>query len=210
MRVAVVGVGGTGSPMVAGLLTMPWVEEIYLIDGDRIELSNLPRQPWYDVDDVGRLKAQVLSERFEGSPRLHPIMEPITPTFSWPEVDLVLDGTDNWPARRVIQAWSHRLQRPWLFSSALRWEGQVRFMLPGRPCLYCLFGERPMEGPHCFEAGVLGGITLAVAGRALELVSKWHDQAWDPDLEPLWLLDGLSGTTMAVGMAEKRCHHGGS
>ncbi len=210
MRVAVVGSGAIGSPLVIQLLAESDIEEIRVIDPDRVELSNLPRQPWFTPSDIGKFKAQVIRDYEPG--RIHGIVESVT-KHNVPElfqgVDLVFDGSDNWAAREAIQQWAFVSLRPWIFSSALRLDGMSAFLAPQFSCLSCLFGNL-QQGPRCFEAGVMGTVTLAVAGQAMVLFHQYRDHQNEPESWPqgLFLIDGREERVRRIGMSTVRCGHG--
>ena len=206
MNVAVIGAGGIGSPLVRGLVELPWVDQIWVVDGDQVERSNLPRQPWYDEASIGSKKAETLAQVFGA--RVHPMAVRVDRTFPWPPCDLLFDAPDNWPARLAIAEAARSQAIPWIFASAVRWEGQSALMRPDGPCLRCLFGEELLEGPRCFEAGVVGFVTLAVAGQALELADRWVRQPADSALDRLYLLEGREGALWSVGLPKARCSHG--
>ncbi len=206
MRILVVGAGAIGSPLAAGLVSALPEAEIIVVDGDLVERSNLPRQPWFSLKDLGRPKARVLAEAL-GSKRIYPRVERVDEAFAWPRVDLVMDGTDNWAARLTIQKFARHTGIPWLFSGAVRWEGQVAWMAPEGPCLACLFGSELTEGLRCFEAGVVGMVTLAVAGQALALAQKWLIDPKSAELHRLYLLEGRQGRIWSVGLPQGRCPH---
>lgn len=174
-------------------------------DFDRVERSNLPRQPWYSEDDLGELKAAVLARKLGG--RVTACVAKVDERFAWPQVDVVLDGTDNWDARAVIERHARNEQIPWVFASAVRWEGQTAWMDAAGPCLKCLFGPTLLEGLRCFEAGVVNMVTLAVAGQALWLVERWLTDPASPDLHRLYLLEGREASLWSVGLPQRRCEH---
>jgi molybdopterin/thiamine biosynthesis adenylyltransferase len=207
MRVMVVGAGATGSPLVWGLTQLPWVTEITVADADVVARSNLPRQPWFGEGDLGLPKAARLAQQL-GDPSVHAIGQRVDEQWVWPAVDVIMDATDTWQARRVIEAHARRQGIPWVFASAWRWEGQVAWMAPDGPCLQCLFGEQWLEGPRCFEAGVVGAVTLAVSGQALALLEQWHRDPCHRDLQALWLVDGWEGRSWPVRWSQARCRHG--
>jgi len=202
----VVGAGAIGSPLVRGLLWWPHLERIWVADKDRVERSNLPRQPWYQVADIGREKSRALAEAL-GDDRVRPLTAAVDHDFTWPPVSLIFDATDNWPARAAIQREARRQHIPWIFASAVRWEGQVALLRPGGPCLECFFGTYPAEGLRCFEAGVVSTVTLAVAGQALAVAEAWESrrQPWE---DRLYLLDGREGRVWWVRLPAKECPHG--
>ncbi len=210
MRVAVVGSGAIGSPLVIQLLDEPDIEEIRVIDPDRVELSNLPRQPWFTPSDIGKFKAQVVRNYEPG--RINGVVGAITADNAQDllrDVDLVFDGSDNWAAREAIQQWAFVSLRPWIFSSALRLEGMSAFLAPQFTCLFCLFGNL-QQGPRCFEAGVMGTVTLAVAGQAMMLFHQYRDHQNDSQGWPqgLFLIDGHDARVRRIGMSSVRCGHG--
>lgn len=210
MKAAVVGVGAIGSPIAAGLIPMAGIDTVVLIDGDRVELSNLARQPWYRRDDIGALKVEALARALAGGGaevvRQPSMLTADTAGSLLDGVDVVFDGTDNWAARTAMQSWALAARKPWVFASALRWEGMARLFLPDAPCLFCLFGEAPMAGPRCFEAGIVGAVTLAVAGQALGLFERWR-QGDVLAGAALWLIDGYRGQVSPV-YRRGGCEHG--
>lgn len=206
MRVVVVGAGAIGSPLAQGL-RLAWPEaEITVVDSDVVERSNLPRQPWFSLQDLGRPKALVLAESL-GHERVHPCLERVDEHFAWPPADLVMDGTDNWAARQLIQKFARAQGIPWVFAGAVRWEGQVAWMDSKGPCLACLFGSDPPEGLRCFETGVMGMVTLGVAGQALALAQEWVLRPASAKLRRLYLLEGRQGRSWSVGLPKRGCPH---
>lgn len=208
-QVAVVGAGAIGSPLAFGLSRLPWVSRLTLVDGDRVALSNLPRQPWYAVDDLGRFKVAALAEALKDEVPLK-----VVPAYVESEgaellsdVDLVVEGTDNWPARLAVAAASRRAGIPWVFASAVGEAGMTHLFLPDAPCLHCLFGEVLQEGPRCMEIGVLSGVTLAVAGEALVEAENWVQGGSGP--WPLVLVDARR-PTRRITTANSSCPHWGS
>ncbi|MCL4351059.1 MAG: ThiF family adenylyltransferase [Firmicutes bacterium] len=213
-HVAVVGAGAIGNPVAFGLSQHWSVSQITVIDADRIVLSNLARQPWYQAPDIGAYKAPMLVERVGGH----------NPAVKWravtemlregnvddllADVDLVIDATDNWETRLTIQDWAAKWQRPWIFNSAVRLEGMSLGLIPGGPCLRCWFGTSQTEGPRCFEAGVLGSVTLAVAGQAITLFDQWVRHPKKPS--GLWLVDGIDGKFRVISPTAMRCSHYGN
>lgn len=180
-RVLLVGAGGLGSPA-ALYLASAGVGTLGLVDPDRVELSNLQRQPLHDTDDVGRLKVDSARERLLGiNPEVtvetHPVRLTSANALEIVEgYDLVLDGSDNFPTRYLVNDACLLTGRPWVYGAILRWEGQVSlFGAPDGPCYRCLFREPPPPGlvPGCAEAGVVGVLPGIVGSlQALEAI-KW-------------------------------------
>jgi molybdopterin/thiamine biosynthesis adenylyltransferase len=161
----VIGAGGLGSP-VAMYLAAAGVGRIGLVDFDAVELSNLQRQLLHDTDDVGRPKVASGADRLRD---LNPNVEVVThQTLLSSEnafevlggYDIVVDGTDNFPVRYLVNDATQMLRIPLVYGSIYQWEGQASVFLPGpeTPCYRCLFPEPPPPGtvPSCAEGGVFG------------------------------------------------------
>jgi molybdopterin/thiamine biosynthesis adenylyltransferase len=184
-RVLVIGAGGLGSPA-AMYLAAAGVGTIGLVDFDRVELSNLQRQLLHDTSDVGRSKVDSAGDRLT---ELNPNVEVVGhDTLLSSEnafdvlggYDVVLDGTDNFPVRYLVNDATQMLGTPLVYGSIYQWEGQASVFLPGRetPCYRCLFPEPPPPGtvPSCAEGGVFGvlpGIVGSIqAVEAIKLVLR--------------------------------------
>lgn len=163
-RVAVVGLGGLGSPVVQ-YLAAAGVGQLGLIDSDRVELSNLQRQVLYDTGDVGRSKVEAAADRVTAlNPHVRIQRFPARLDSSnaleiLGGYDIVVDGTDNFPTRYLVNDACVILGVPSIHGSVLRFEGRVTvFGSMGAPCYRCLFPEPPPPGsvPDCEAAGVLG------------------------------------------------------
>ena len=163
-KVLLVGTGGLGAPA-ALYLAAAGVGTLGLVDFDRVELSNLQRQVLYGTDDVGRPKLEAAAARlrslnpgttivpFEGRLDATNALEVLRP------YDLVVDGTDNFPTRYLVNDASVLLGKPNVYGSIYRFEGQVSVFDARRgPCYRCLYPEPPPPElvPSCAEAGVLG------------------------------------------------------
>lgn len=164
-RVLCVGAGGLGSP-VALYLAAAGVGRLGIVDFDHVDLSNLQRQVLHGTPDVGRPKTQSAVETLR---RLNPDVEVVPHTVrltaeNAQEIlsgyDVVVDGTDNFPTRYLVNDACVMLGKPNVYGAIFRWEGQVSLFAPHRegPCYRCLFPEPPPTGtvPSCAEAGVLG------------------------------------------------------
>lgn len=162
--VLVVGAGGLGSPL-ALYLAAAGVGRIGLVDFDTVDLSNLQRQILYGTGDVGRPKLDAACERLR-QVNPHVIVEPHAVRLAADNAmrilggyDLVVDGTDNFPTRYLVNDACVLSGKPNVYGSIFRFEGQVSVFHPGRgPCYRCLFPEPPAAGtvPNCAEGGVLG------------------------------------------------------
>jgi sulfur-carrier protein adenylyltransferase/sulfurtransferase len=182
-KVLVIGAGGLGSPA-AMYLAAAGVGTIGLVDFDEVEVSNLQRQLLHDTDDVGRPKVDSAKERLSD---LNPNVEILTHETLLSSAnafdvlggyDVVIDGTDNFPVRYLVNDSTQMLGIPLVYGSIYQWEGQASVFLPGQetPCYRCLFPEPPPPGtvPSCAEGGVFGvlpGIVGSIqAVEAIKLV----------------------------------------
>ncbi len=170
-KVLLVGGGGLGSPA-ALYLAAAGVGTIGIIDHDKVDLSNLQRQILYTTDDIGRPKVEVAAERLRA---LNPDVNVVTyqePIYSGNaldiirEYDIVINGSDNFPTRYLVNDACVLLRKPLVDASIFMFEGQVTVYQPavpelgieGGPCYRCIYPDPPPPGevPSCAEAGVLG------------------------------------------------------
>lgn len=163
-RVLCVGAGGLGSPA-AMYLAAAGVGTLGLVDFDVVDLSNLQRQLLHGTSDVGRPKLDSAADRLrEVNPhvRIEPHHTALTSANALDllrDYDVILDGTDNFPTRYLVNDACVLLRKPNAFGSIFRFEGQASvFGVEGGPCYRCLYPEPPPPGlvPSCAEAGVLG------------------------------------------------------
>jgi adenylyltransferase/sulfurtransferase len=163
-RVLIVGAGGLGSPA-ALYLAAAGVGTLGLVDFDRVDLPNLHRQLLYHEGDVGQLKVEVARGRLrEVNPWVQVEAHPVALTSSnamdlVPEYHLVIDGTDNFGTRYLVNDACVLTGIPNVYASVLRFAGQVAVLAhPDGPCYRCLYPAPPPPGtvPSCAEAGVLG------------------------------------------------------
>ena len=160
----VVGAGGLGSPL--GIyLAAAGVGRIGIVDFDVVETSNLQRQVLYSTQDVGRPKIELAQERLQAiNPhvKVEPHAERLTAENALELLapyDLVIDGTDNFPTRYLVNDACVLLGKPNVYGSIFRFEGQASvFWARKGPCYRCLYPEPPAPGavPNCAEGGVLG------------------------------------------------------
>ena len=199
-RVLLVGAGGLGSPA-ALYLAAAGVGTLGVVDPDVVDVTNLQRQVLHGASDLGGLKVDsaqaTLSEinphvRVEGWPaRLTSdnAME-IVPSY-----DVVVDGSDNFPTRYLVNDACVLSGRPNVYGSVYRWEGQLAvFGLEGGPCYRCLFREPPPPGmvPSCAEAGVFGALPGVIgAAQAMEAI-KLLLRVGQPVSGRLQLFDALA------------------
>lgn len=165
-RVLCVGAGGLGSPL-ALYLAAAGVGTLGIVDFDVVDESNLQRQLLHGTADVGRTKLDSAIDRLRDvNPHVevepHPVRLSSDNALQVLEAyDVVVDGTDNFPTRYLVNDACVLLGLPNVYGSVFRWEGQVSvFSTPGGPCYRCLFREPPPPGlvPNCAEGGVLGAL----------------------------------------------------
>lgn len=163
-RVLLIGAGGLGSPL--GLyLAAAGVGSIGIVDFDIVDQTNLQRQIIHSTKDVGRLKLHSARERILGTnPNIHVETYETQLTSEnaleiLKDYDVIVDGTDNFPTRYLVNDACVLLGKPNVYGSIFRFEGQASvFHSKEGPCYRCLYPEPPPPGlvPSCAEGGVLG------------------------------------------------------
>src|SRR5215203_513108 len=163
-RVLCVGAGGLGSPA-ALYLAAAGVGTIGIVEFDTVDASNLHRQVLYSVADVGRSKLEAAAERLRGvNPEItidahHTTLDASNALQLVSGYDVVVDGTDNFTARYLVNDACVMARKPNAFGAIFQFEGQASvFAAENGPCYRCLHPEPPPPGlvPSCAEAGVLG------------------------------------------------------
>lgn len=166
-RVLVVGAGGLGAPVLQ-YLAAAGVGTIGVIDDDVVSLSNLQRQVLFCEDDVDKPKVFAAQAALKG---LNPFVEVLPYNRKFiaddgadlvAEFDLVLDGTDTFATRAIVNKACVTAGKPLVSGAIGQWEGQVTVFDPAHndPCYACLFPDQPADGlaPSCAEAGVVGAL----------------------------------------------------
>jgi len=201
-KVLLVGAGGLGAP-VALYLAAAGVGTLGLVDADQVEASNLQRQIIHSTARLGTPKVDSARETIEG---LNPDVK-VIPHNEWLDrsnvariiagYDLIVDGTDNFPTRYLLNDAAVIANKPVVHGSVFRFEGQVTVFKPNEgPCYRCLFPEPPPPAlaPNCAEAGVLGvlpgTIGMLQATEAIKLILG----IGDPLVGRLLTYDALSET----------------
>ncbi|MCC3159792.1 HesA/MoeB/ThiF family protein [Hymenobacter sp. 15J16-1T3B] len=208
-RVLVVGAGGLGCPVLQ-YLAAAGVGTLGIADADQVELSNLQRQILYGPADLGQPKAATAAREVQ---RLNPLVHPevhalrVTPANAQSLVaayDLVVDATDNFPTRYLLNDTCVLLGKPLVSGAIYKFEGQVSvFNYRGGPSYRCLFPEPPgpAEAPNCDTTGVLGvlpGLIGTVqASEALKVVLDLGEVLSGR----LWVLDALTMQTRTLRFA---------
>lgn len=179
--VAIVGAGGLGCP-IAQMLASMGVGTLKLIDGDRVELTNLPRQPMHYTSDIGKFKVDSLMEKISGmNPDVKVISikkfldkDNIMDIFEG--CDYVLDASDNIATKFLINDACIYLNVPFTIAGVVQWFGQLVSVIPGKTtCYRCIFRNmfEPDESTSCSGAGVMGVVpTFAGVLQANETIKS--------------------------------------
>lgn len=185
-RVLVCGCGALGS-VLANTLARAGVGFLRIVDRDFLELNNLQRQVLYDEADVaaGFPKAIAAADRLR-SINSQIVIEPIVADVTHAnvdelagDVDVIVDGTDNFETRYLVNDYAVKHRRPWIYGGCIGAEGQSMTILPGETaCLACLMPDAPPPGttPTCDTAGVLASAVNVVASiQAAEAIKILSD-----------------------------------
>ncbi|HOJ77604.1 MAG TPA: molybdopterin-synthase adenylyltransferase MoeB [Bacillota bacterium] len=164
-KVLIIGAGGLGAPA-ALYLAAAGVGTLGLVDGDAVDLSNLQRQIIHFTADVNRAKVESAREKLEALNPDVTVKTYKTRVFAdniaeiIAEYDFIIDGTDNFPAKFLINDACVFAQKPFSHGGILRFNGQTMTYLPGHTCYRCVFNSPPPKGvvPTCSEAGILGAV----------------------------------------------------
>lgn len=208
-RVLVVGAGGLGCPALL-YLAGAGVGTIGIIDHDRVDVSNLHRQILFGADDTGKPKALAARDR------LHALNPAITLHVHDAELtdenapglfasyDIIIDGTDNFPAKFLINDVAVKLGKPVVYGAIQGFDGQVSvFDAAHGPCYRCLYPESPRgQVQNCAEAGVIGALA-GIAGtmqamEAIKLIAAHHSFA--PLRGTLWMIDAKTMETRILAI----------
>ena len=169
-KVLTVGTGGLGSPL-ALYLAAAGVGTLGIVDFDVVDESNLQRQILHGTSDVGRPKVESARDRIEDiNPNVNVVVheEALTSENAldiFADYDVIVDGTDNFPTRYLVNDACVLLGKPNVYGSIFRFEGQASvFWAEEGPCYRCLYPEPPPPGlvPSCAEGGVLGILPGAI------------------------------------------------
>jgi molybdopterin/thiamine biosynthesis adenylyltransferase/rhodanese-related sulfurtransferase len=198
--VLLIGAGGLGSPL-AMYLAAAGVGSIGVVDFDVVDSSNLQRQIAYSTSDVGKPKLEAARERITGinpyvdvkTYEMHLTSENALDILK--DYDVIIDGTDNFPTRYLVNDACVLLGKPNVYGSIFRFEGQASvFYAKEGPCYRCLYPEPPPPGlvPSCAEGGVLGVLPGIVGTiQATEAIKLIIGQG-DPLIGRLLLFDALT------------------
>ena len=198
-RVLTVGAGGLGSPL-SLYLAAAGVGTLGVVDFDKVELSNLQRQILFSTDSIGKSKLSEAKARLNAmNPNVRVILHETRLSSKdaldiIKDYDIVADGTDNFPARYLINDACALSGKPNVYGSIFRFEGQVSvFDAKNGPCYRCLYPEPPPPGlvPDCASGGVLGVLPGIVGSLQAVEVIKLIVGAGEPLIGQLLLFDAL-------------------
>jgi sulfur-carrier protein adenylyltransferase/sulfurtransferase len=211
-RVLVIGAGGLGAPALL-YLAAAGVGTIGIVDYDVVDESNLQRQIIHGVSDIGRSKAESARDSItEVNPlvqvHLHPVrLEPGNAVDLFTQYDLILDGTDNFATRYLVNDAAVLTHKPYVWGSIYRFEGQVSVFWEdapdGRGLNYRdLYPEPPPPGmaPSCAEGGVLGVLCGSIAAVMGTEVIKLITGIGEPLLGRLMVYDALEMSYRTIGI----------
>jgi molybdopterin/thiamine biosynthesis adenylyltransferase len=213
--VCIVGCGALGS-FQAEALARAGIGRLRLIDRDYVDHTNLQRQWLFDESDAGEeapkaIAAQRRLHHINHQVEVEPVVADLTPSNAeelTTGFDLIMDGTDNFETRYLLNDISVKLSRPWIYGAAIGSYGVTIPFDPTRgPCFACIYPDAP-EGPQatCDVSGILASTTAAVAAlqvaAALRLLAGWPD--FQSRIQTLDVWDGSSRTILA-GLRDEKC-----
>lgn len=205
-KVLVIGTGGLGAPC-SFYLAAAGVGKIGLVDSDKVELNNLQRQIVHIAADVGIDKTESGKRRLTA---LNPEVEVVTHSLRLDstnileiikEYDIVVDGSDNFPTRYLVNDACVISRKPLVHAGIFRYDGQIMTILPkDGPCYRCLFPEPPPKGavPSCQEGGILGVVAGVLGVLQANEVLKFILRIGEPLAGRLLIFNALDSTFRTV------------
>lgn len=209
-KIAIVGVGGIGAPA-ALYLSRAGVGTLGLIDADTVEISNLHRQILYHAGDIGQPKAKLAAAALAKS-NPHISVNAHAERLGAPnaakllrEYDLVLDGTDNFETRYLVNDTCFALKKPLVSAAVVGFEGQLATFVAGSGCYRCIFPEPPPgTAQNCSEAGVMGAMAGIMGNLAALEAIKLVTGAGDLLTGKLLLMHGLTMEFQTIRSTKNR------
>jgi molybdopterin/thiamine biosynthesis adenylyltransferase/rhodanese-related sulfurtransferase len=198
-KVLCVGAGGLGSPALL-YLAAAGVGTLGIVDFDIVDESNLQRQIIHGQSDVGRLKAESAAASVrEVNPNVNVVIHNVALTTDnvmdiFSGYDLIVDGTDNFATRYMVNDAAVLLGKPYVWGSIYRFDGQASvFWSEHGPCYRCLYPEPPPPGmvPSCAEGGVLGVLCASIGSIQVNEAIKLITGIGDPLVGRLMIYDAL-------------------
>ena len=197
-KVICVGAGGLGSPTLM-YLAAAGVGTLGIVDFDTVDESNLARQIIHGQSDIGKSKVQsAISKIAEINPLIKTVAHEVRLDTSnvmeiFSDYDLIIDGTDNFATRYLINDACVLLGKPYIWGSVLRFDGQASvFWAEHGPCYRCLHPEPSGDIPNCAEAGVLGILCASIASIQVTEAIKIIVGIGEPLIGALMTYDALS------------------
>jgi adenylyltransferase/sulfurtransferase len=201
-KVLVIGAGGLGSPALL-YLAAAGVGTLGIAEFDEVDESNLQRQVIHGQSDIGKSKAQSAQESItETNPYVNVVIHPerldndnVLQVFEG--YDLIIDGTDNFATRYMVNDAAYFLGIPYVWGSIYRFDGQASVFAPtlaeDAPCYRCLYPEPPPPGmvPSCAEGGVLGVLCASIGSIQVNEAIKLITGIGDPAVGELVIYDAL-------------------
>jgi molybdopterin/thiamine biosynthesis adenylyltransferase len=219
-KVLIVGAGGLGAPALQ-YLGAAGVGTIGVVDDDRVENANLQRQVIHKDASIGMPKvfsAQVEIEAQNPFVTVRPYNRRLTADFAAEliaEYDLVLDGTDNFETRYLVNAACVAAGVPLVSGALSQWEGQLSVFDPARraPCYQCIFAQAPAAhlAPSCAEAGVIGPLPGVIGSMMAVEAVKLITDAGTPARGQMLIYDALFGENRSIQISRRAdcptCRH---
>jgi molybdopterin/thiamine biosynthesis adenylyltransferase len=206
-KVLVVGAGGLGSPALL-YLAAAGVGVIGVIDDDAVSNSNLQRQVLFRDADIGMPKVHAAAAALRAlNPfvEVRPYAQRLTPEIAADliaEYDLVLDGTDNFDTRYLVNSACVTAGKPLISAAISQWEGQISLFHSPGPCYACLFPAPPAEGlaPDCAQAGVMGALPGVLGAMMASEAIKFLTGAGQSLSGRLYVHDALWGESRTIAI----------
>lgn len=193
-----IGAGGLGCPALL-YLAAAGVGRIGIVDFDVVDETNLQRQILFTMEQIGQNKAEAAKEQLKAlNPGVKVEVYPIELTDKNAEelfqsYDIVIDGTDNFAAKFLINDAAVKCGKPFIYGSILGFDGQLSvFGAPNGPCYRCLFPEAPKGYvPNCAEAGVIGAVAGMIGtAQAMEAIKTIVEhESFCPLIGKVWTID---------------------
>jgi len=211
-KVLVVGAGGLGAPALQ-YLAAAGVGTIGIIDDDVVDAGNLQRQIIHRDDTIGMPKvfsAEKALVALNPYVTIRPYKRRLTDEIAqdlFADFDLILDGTDNFTTRYLVNKTAVELGKPLISGALSQWEGQISLFDPARggPCYQCIFPQAPAEGlaPSCAQAGVLGPLPGVIGSMMAVETIKYIVGAGQVLRGQMLIYDALWGETRKIGLTRR-------
>lgn len=211
-KVMVVGAGGLGAPVLSYLGAMG-IGTIGVIDDDVVENSNLQRQVIHTDARIGMPKVFSAKDAVEAqNPYVnvrpyHQRLEEADAEALFAEYDVILDGTDNFKTRYLVNAAAVKAGKPLVSGALSQWEGQLSVFDPakGTPCYQCVFPQAPADGlaPSCAEAGVSAALPGVIGSMMAQEAMKVITGAGEPLKGEMFFYDALYADTRKITLRKR-------